>query len=108
MAESISSSTQFGLLLIICLYIKVLASYSFITFIVDASERDQAVAVESHRYFAMCRLCGERFRSCVFLPCRHILFCWNCGQHFWRCDECQLDIVRRMHVDMGRSLPKEE
>lgn len=76
--------------------------------VTDASERDQAVAVESHRYFAMCRLCGERFRSCVFLPCRHILFCWNCGQHFRRCDECQLDIVRRMHVDMGRSLPKEE
>lgn len=76
-----------------------------LSFIVDNVQKDQEKECKGHKYFAMCRLCKGSYRSCVFLPCCHILFCWNCGQHFISCDECQSVVNKRMHVEMGRSSP---
>lgn len=72
-------------------------------FLVCYVQRCLGTEFSKHRYFAMCILCKGSYRSCAFLPCCHILFCWNCGQHFRRCDECQLEVDRRMHVRLGRS-----
>lgn len=54
---------------------------------------------------AMCVLCREHTRACLFLPCRHLLYCWHCGVSFKKCSHCQAEIRGRLHVQMTRRLP---
>uniref|UniRef100_A0A8W8KZJ6 RING-type domain-containing protein n=1 Tax=Magallana gigas TaxID=29159 RepID=A0A8W8KZJ6_MAGGI len=50
------------------------------------------------RRILYCRRCRRQHRSCLFLPCRHLLYCFDCGELFRYCEVCREFIMQRLHV----------
>jgi len=44
----------------------------------------------------MCRICEERERKCVFLPCGHYCTCLECSEKIDTCPLCRANILQKV------------
>ena len=45
-----------------------------------------------------CVVCLEAARDVVFMPCFHVVSCWNCGLRVSECPVCRVAIQQKRRV----------
>lgn len=56
---------------------------------------------ETNKKVPTCTICKVKSRTCLYLPCKHLVTCENCAGRFQACQICQVAITEVIKVDWG-------